>query len=209
MKIGVDARLLSRPLTGIGRYTLEMCRALSKSDSIDLYLYSPAPIKEEYLCGLEAHKIRSKKIINGFLKQIWAEYHLPLWAKKDDVDLFWGPAHRLPRRLSNGIPSVLTIHDLVWKIAPETMRPITKLLESFLSPLAIRRSDFIVADSVATADALGKHYGISTDDLQVIPLGANRVENTQHSDLLIQYDIDRRFILFVGTLEPRKKRLTS
>jgi hypothetical protein len=43
MKIGVDARLLSRPLTGIGRYTLEMCLAILNVENVSLYLYDPRP----------------------------------------------------------------------------------------------------------------------------------------------------------------------
>lgn len=204
MKIGVDARLLTHPLTGIGRYTLEMCRALSKLDHVALYLYSPDPIRDEYLYGLDAHRIRSNNIKNGLFKQIWSEYYLPLWAQEDDVDLFWGPAHRLPRKLSKNIPQVVTIHDLVWKIVPETMRPVTRLLENYLSPKAIQRSDYIVADSVATAEALADHYKIPLDSIEVIPLGAKRAERIQSSDQLIQFGINRRYVLFVGSLEPRK-----
>jgi len=204
MKIGIDARVLSRPLTGIGRYTLEMCRALSKLDRVVLYLYSPDPIRDEYLYGLDVHRIRSNNFRNGLFRQIWAEYHLPLWAQEDDVDLFWGPAHRLPRKLSKDIPQVVTIHDLVWKVAPETMRPVTRLLESYLSPKAIQRSDYIVADSEATSEALSAYYEIPRDSIEVIPLGAKREENIYSSDQLMQYGIDRRYVLFVGTLEPRK-----
>ena len=49
IKIGVDVRLLSRPLSGIGRYTLNMCRALSKNPDVSLYLYSPASISNEII----------------------------------------------------------------------------------------------------------------------------------------------------------------
>jgi len=44
LKIGVDARLLSRQITGLGRYTWEVCRALSNIKDVTLYLYSPSPI---------------------------------------------------------------------------------------------------------------------------------------------------------------------
>ena len=204
MKIGIDARLLSRPLTGIGRYTLEMCRSLSKLDHAALYLYSPEPIRDEYLCGLDVHRIRSSDFSNGFLRQIWSEFHLPLWAKEDNVDLFWGPAHRLPRNLSNNIPRVVTIHDLVWRIVPETMSPITRLLESYLSPKAIRRADYIVADSVATAEALGEYYEVNPGRVEVITLGAMRSGKLQSRNQLKNLGIDRKYALFVGTVEPRK-----
>jgi glycosyltransferase involved in cell wall biosynthesis len=204
MKIGVDARSLTRPRTGIGRYTLEMCRALSRVDSVDLCLYSPDYIRQEYLDILDAHRVRSGNISNGFLRQIWSEYHLPLWVKEDNLDLFWGPAHRLPRIISKNIPLVVTIHDLVWRIVPETMRPITRLLESYFSPKAIGRADYIVADSVATAEALGEYYQVTPGRVEVIPLGAMRADKLQSRDQLKHFGIDRKYALFVGTVEPRK-----
>ena len=96
MKIGVDARLLSRPLTGIGRYTLEMCRALSGLDNISLCLYSPAPFLPDAILGLDKVNVRTGNWDAGVLRQLWSETYLPKWAVNDAVDVFWGPAHRLP-----------------------------------------------------------------------------------------------------------------
>ena len=44
----------------------------------------------------------------------------PRWAALDRADVFWSPRHRVPLRMPT--PSVVTIHDMVWKHAPETMR---------------------------------------------------------------------------------------
>lgn len=204
MKIGIDARLLSRPLTGIGRYTLEMCRALSKQPNTSLYLYSPAPIREEFLFGLETVNIRTKNWDHGLLRQLWSESFLPLWAKDDHVDVFWGPGHRLPRLLSKKIARVVTIHDLVWKYVPETMRPLSRLLERYQMPLAVYSSDAVVADSIATAEAVKKEYGLESDRLSVVPLSANLTERLNYSEILQQLAIVPSYFLFVGTLEPRK-----
>ena len=98
MKIGVDARLLSRPITGLGRYTWEMCRALSNIQDVTLYLYSPSSINNA-VSGLESATIRTHSWNNGLLRQLWSESYLPLWAKEDEIDVFWGSSHRLPRFL--------------------------------------------------------------------------------------------------------------
>jgi glycosyltransferase involved in cell wall biosynthesis len=204
MKIGIDARLLSRPLTGIGRYTLEICRALSKQLNTSLYLYSPAPIRKEFLFGLETANIQTKNWHHGFLRQLWSESFLPLWAKDDDVDVFWGPGHRLPRLLSKKIARVVTVHDLVWKYVPETMRPLSRLLERYQMPLAVYSSDAVVADSIATAEAVKKEYSLEGDRLSVVPLSANLTERLDYSEILHQLAIVPSYFLFVGTLEPRK-----
>lgn len=204
MKIGVDARLLSRPLTGIGRYTLEMCRALCKAQGVSLYLYSPAPVCDEARAGLETAVIRTAAWDNGLLRLLWSESYLPWWAKRDGVDIYWGPAQRLPRFLSGNIASVVTIHDLVWKYAGETMRPLSRILERYQMPLAVRISDEVVCDSLATANAVRREFCVDPDRLSVVPLGANLTESIVPFESLQQFDIERSYFLFVGTLEPRK-----
>ncbi|MEH6446047.1 MAG: glycosyltransferase family 1 protein [Oceanospirillaceae bacterium] len=204
LKVGIDARLLSRPLSGIGQYTLKMCQALSKIENISLYLYSPSPIPADVVCKLSVENIRTANFNNGVLRQFWTECHLPLWAKKDGVDVFWGPAHRLPRWLPNSIASAVTIHDLVWKYAGETMRPLSRFLERYQMPAAVSSADHVIAISNATAVAVKKELGIKSDKLSIVLLGANVTEKTVPFRPLEQLDINHPYFLFVGTLEPRK-----
>ncbi len=204
MKIGVDARLLSRPITGIGRYTLEMCRSLLKIPHISLYLYSPAPISADIAFDSERVNIRTAHWESGLLRQLWSESYLPIWAKMDGVDVFWGPAHRLPRWLPNNIARVVTIHDLVWIYAAETMRPISRMLERCQAPFGVKTADRVVADSQATADAVKKEWPVCSDKLSVIPLGASRVGDVAPFEVLKRLGITGPYFLFVGTLEPRK-----
>ena len=204
MKIGVDARLLSRPLTGIGRYTLEMCRALSIVSNVSLCLYSPAPFRPESMLGLETANIRTGSWEAGVLRQLWAETYLPKWATNDAVDVFWGPAHRLPLRLPKSMARVVTIHDLVWKYAGDTMRPLSRFLERCQTPLAVHSADAVIAVSGSTANAVMSEFGIDNDKLNVVHLGANLAAIEPPFSSLQQFGIDRPYFLFVGTIEPRK-----
>ena len=204
IKIGIDARLLSRSITGIGRYTLEMCRALSKLPNISLYLYSPAPIPYSALKGWQVEKKRFQNWNNGLLRQIWFETLLPFWVKKDDIDVFWGPAHRMPHWLPRNVARVVTIHDLVWKYVSETMGPLSRVLESYQMPYAVSTSDAVVASSKATAEAVKKEFGINSDKLSVVTLGATIPQDLLNTDLLGALDADQPYFLFVGTIEPRK-----
>jgi hypothetical protein len=67
VKSDVDARQLSRPLTGMGRYTFEICQALSKTKGVSLYLYSPAPLRYNFQ-GLERAQVRMKNRDFGILR---------------------------------------------------------------------------------------------------------------------------------------------
>ncbi len=205
MKVGVDARLLSRPLTGIGRYTLEMCRALSKEPGVSLCLYSPAPFIEEVFDSVQGATFRALSWNNRVLRQVWGEVHLPIWAKADKVDVFWGPANRLPSRLKGGIAKVVTVHDLAWKYAGSTMRPMYRLLERFNQPLAIRAADIVVADSQSTAQGVLDEFDISKNKLVVVPLGASLTDlGASCYEVVNGIGVEKPYFLFVGTLEPRK-----
>jgi len=199
MKVGIDARTLSRPLTGIGNYTLEMCKALAKLPDIDLYLYSPNVISCD-LSGLESVFIKTKHWNNSILRQIWSETYLPLWAKNDDIDVFWGPSHRLPRWLPKHIARVVTIHDLVWKYAGKSMRLFSRFLEIYFMPVAVRLADKIVVDSQATLKSVQDEFAVQADRLVCVPLGKKHKE-------ILPSNFTRSYFLFVGTLEPRKNLL--
>lgn len=203
MKIGIDVRQLSRSLTGMGRYTLEICQALSKLENVVLYLYSPAPLRFNFH-GLERAKVRTKNWDSGVFRQLWTETFLPAWASHDDLDVFWGPAHRIPRFLPSKIARVVTIHDLVWKYAGDTMPPLRRKLEQTQIPSAIQHSDWIVTDAFSTAMALEQEYPNSKNKTTVIPLGATYHPETLPFEDLADLSITNNYFLFVGTLEPRK-----
>lgn len=208
MIIGVDARPLSRQLAGIGRYTLEMCRALENIPGVSLKLYSPSPIPKATLEGLEQASVKSMSWNSGLLRQLWSETYLPLWARADKVDVLWGPAHRLPRLLPRSIARVVTIHDLVWKHAGGTMRPLSRRLEAVQMPHAARSADMIAVDSMATGDDVVSAFGTDRKKLKVIypathfsGMMRNPTDVTQK---FASSGIDKPYFLFVGTLEPRK-----
>jgi len=200
MNIGVDARLLSRPLTGIGRYLLEMCRALSTIDDVNLYLFSPVLIPPNNLAGLESAKLITGHSNRYYSWQVWSKLKLPFLAKKEDIDVFWGPAHSLPPFLPKHLPKVVTIHDLVWKFAPSTMRPLSYLLERLQMPYSVKSAELVVADSQATAAAIVDEFKVEEKRITIISLGAEHLSNNSCDEPIIKQD----YFLFVGTLEPRK-----
>lgn len=204
MKIGIDVRQLSKPLTGIGRYTLEMCRALSSNSKVTLYLYSPSPIKSNIIEELQPSVFRTNNLENVLLRQFWSEFNLPLKASSDNIDIFWGPAHKLPMLLSQTIPRVVTIHDLVWKFYGETMRPLSRVLESYQSPKSIKIADHIVVDSESVKKSVLESFEIQSDRITVVPLGANHLISKCDTVDLKALGINGPYFLFVGTVEPRK-----
>jgi glycosyltransferase involved in cell wall biosynthesis len=204
MHVGVDARLLSEPLTGIGRYTLELSKALIRCTPAQLSLYAPSPVDRQIQKNLQSALLKSGPFKSRLLKMAWSQTTLPYWANKDRIDLFWGATHRLPRYLPQSIARVVTIHDLVWKYAPQTMRPLSLIIEKRLMPEAMQLADLIMADSQGTADCIAETFPQYASKVRVVHLGATAQISPPGFTSLSQYGINQPYFLFVGTLEPRK-----
>jgi glycosyltransferase involved in cell wall biosynthesis len=202
LRIGVDARLIGEPVTGIGRYTVELCSRLVETRHRWFLYTSRPPLRpgwERENLTLRAARFRSRA---G--RMLWAQTLLPWWARNDGLDLFWGATHRLPPWLPRRVARVVTIHDLVWRHAGETMRPTSRWLERTLMPRAVRAADRVLADSHSTAAALAAEFPDAADKVRVVHLAASPLAPPAPRESLSELGIVGDFILFVGTLEPRK-----
>lgn len=201
-RIGVDASSLSEQMTGIGRYTFEVLSRLTRAGH-EWFLYSYKPIIVGDWQLPNVHLRPASLPVRG-LRTLWAQSILPWLASQDRIDLFWSPAHRLPRYLSPRIARVVTIHDLVWKHAGETMRPVGRWLDATLMPEAVRLADRIIAVSIHTAEDLLKEMPDAQGKVLSIPLGATPILPAESRESLVALGLETPYFLFVGTLEPRK-----
>lgn len=202
MRIGIDARLLSIPLVGVGRYTYQMVLALADAGA-ELVLYSPAPLTNQ--CPVpDGVVVRTGHFRSRVGRMLWSQSQLPYWARNDGIELFWGPAHRLPKFLPPAIPTVVTIHDLVWKFAAETMRPVSYFFERRLMPQSVGKADMVIADSQSTARDLVAEFPEVAGRVRVVHLGPSPMPMPEGFESLRKLGIASRYFLFVGTLEPRK-----
>ena len=121
--------------------------------------------------------------------------------RRQKIDVYWGSAHKLPLFRIKGVSYVVTIHDLVWKTCPLTMPLRRRLTERFFFPIAIRNADIILAVSQSTANDIVKYFPFCAAKIKVIPLAGML---TEHADVAVSSACDKKYILFVGTIEPRK-----
>ena len=196
LRIAVDARPLAQPRSGIGRYTLRLLEQLHAFPNVQLVLYGCKPDNAQALSRVE---IRPDRYRTRAIDQIWAQTAFRRWSREDRVDLYWSPRHHLPI-LPIGIPTVVTIHDLVWKRAATTMTAGGWLLERLLMPQSLRQAERILVPSRASADDLNHFFPDVADRVRVVPLG----RPSEPGDVARLNHTDNPYALFVGTLEPRK-----
>ncbi|CAN7418490.1 glycosyltransferase family 4 protein [Mesorhizobium sp. LjNodule214] len=202
MKIGIDGKNLGSATDGIGRFVLKSIEALATLGA-EVCVYAPAQINANYELprgvGLRTGSFNALPA-----RALWGQVVLPSWAARDKVDVFWGPAHRLPLTLDDRMARVVTIHDLVWIHAPETMRVRTWIGERLLMKPALRKADVVATDSNATATALTAEFPWLKSPIKTIAPGTSPLPAPGSFSSLEHLGITRPYALFVGTLEPRK-----
>ncbi|WP_024352481.1 glycosyltransferase family 4 protein [Aurantimonas coralicida] len=203
MKIGIDGRNLTSPLSGISRYVVCAASALvARGHEITLYLPSkPHPS----IPSLDFAAVRIDSAQSVIARHAWSLLTLPRLVRRDRPTLFWGPAHRLPPMRIGSIPKALTIHDLVWIRAPETMRRSTLLGEQVFMRAALSRTDLVLADSDATKKDIEEIWPRYRVPIRTVHAGweirsSACVAQSECADGSLPTD----YLLFVGTLEPRK-----
>ena len=196
LRVGVDARPLSHPHTGIGRYTQAILERIARTHDVELYLYGTAPIA----WTPEGAATRCPAESAGrWQSTVTAQRRFAQWARADRVDVFWSPRHHLPLRLP--CPSAVTIHDLVWRAAPETMAPFARFVERALMGPSISQAARVICVSQATHDTLIRWRPTAADKAVVVHEAA--CVSPADADAPPAHP-ETPFFLFVGTFEPRK-----
>ena len=195
----MDARPLSHPGTGIYRYTRELLLRMCEMGG-QWYFYSPqAYDKSEFASDNIVHRMLSTPAFLGGSQA--SQLLFPYWARRDGIELFWGPRHHLPILLPSRINTVLTVHDLVWQKHGGSMRASRRMVERLLMPGSLRRAGKVVTVSEFIASELSVAFPDVSSRLSVIHSGSGfrRVAPAPVND-----GTASDYFLFVGTMEPRK-----
>ena len=192
MRIAVDARPLNTPKVGIGRYLAELLPRMLRHSRHEWFLYGPRSTWSRNTVQPNA-VVRTPNVSD----ELHAQVLFPRWAALDRADVFWSPRHRLPIRLP--MPAVVTIHDLVWKHAPQTMRRLGYLLERATMPRSIAQASRLIAVSCATSCSIRRYFPKAADKTTVIYCGSFAPTSPTPD-----HKASEPYGLFVGTVEPRK-----
>ena len=110
----------------------------------------------------------------------------------------------MPLFISKNIKTVLTVHDIVHVLFPQTMNLPTLVAERLLMRRSIRRADYVIVDSISTASGIQEHYQVEPTKIGVVYPGGPTFSEHIHSPVFDDENLPGKYFLFVGTLEPRK-----
>lgn len=204
IRLGIDARSLSGQISGVGRYTLEIVRELS-TRNIEIILYCAEPFHIDL--GPAVILTRHSRFKNKYLKFLWNYFYLGICVRSDFLDMFWEPSHRFPFFLPVNLIKILTIHDLVWIKYPSSMKYSNYLLDRFLMPRSLKIANSILTVSNSTKnDLVDKFPELAKKPIYVTYLGITNLSfgSQKIPRVEITIKLSKEYILFVGTLDPRK-----
>lgn len=198
LRIGIDCRPLSRPASGIGKYTYELLTRLLNEHEVDWFLYSYYPISEN-IGKYNNVTFKHPKALSILNEYVWFHILLPQQLKEDKITVFWSPRHHLPYFLKEGIKSIVTIHDLTWIHKPRTMKLLNYLSEKILMPDSIKKADKIITISNHSRKDIEKQFNLPHSKINVISCATSTFKKIEQID-----SIPSKYLLFVGAIEPRK-----
>jgi len=194
---------------GLGRYAESLGRALLPLLGDRLAFFYNAEEGVQPLAGLE--HVPSRTVALGYKPWrmlIWLGQlvRIPFNQLLPRAALFHATEHLLmPLRR---VPAVLTVHDLIFRRYPAHHKPLNRWYLNLTMPLYCRRASHVIAVSEQTKRDVIEAYGVPAEKITVIYEAASPNFAPQSPEAIaamgVQYGLPERYILSVGTIEPRK-----
>jgi glycosyltransferase involved in cell wall biosynthesis len=216
VKIGFDAKRLFNNFTGLGNYSRFVVKALSEFYPENQYLLYSPKVKQhsDTLSFFDSPSIEIKTPsgLDSKFGGVWRSYGLGDLAHKDGVQIFHGLSNELPLTKPNGLKTVVTIHDVIFKRYPEFYNPIDRMIYDWKFRKACESADKIITVSSQTAQDVIHFLKADEKKVSVIYQGCHPFFTRGYSSEEIdkvkrKYQLPEKFILNVGTIESRKNAL--
>ncbi|MEM7118704.1 MAG: glycosyltransferase family 1 protein [Chloroflexota bacterium] len=205
LRIGIDCRLPYYQMGGISQYVLHLLPALAALDSENAYrvFHSRKDGRSHTPTAPNFQRINAWTPCH----HRWERWTLAAELLPHRLDIIHSPDFIPPQ--FGAKRRVITVHDLNFKYYPQFLTAESRRYYLDQIEWAVDVADHISADSHATRQDLIDLLNVPPDKVTTVHLAANPLYEqswgeTAVSRTLAQHNLPRGFILFVGTLEPRK-----
>ena len=213
MNIGIDARLLERKITGIGRVLITFLNDIPKYDKENKYFlfsYDSIDFNKDFYTNITTVK---SIIPQKLFAPIWSNFILPRYLKKNKIELLFSVNQILPLVKVKDCKYVSIVHDVIYKADPNFLPFIYRRYLQFFAYFSIKISDKILTDSEYSKKDILKHYNVSENKIQVVLPSTNKdfkplnLTDSEREEIKKQFRLSKNVILYVGMIENRKNIL--
>ncbi len=214
MNIGIDIRVLARGTrTGVEEYTINLLsHLLSLESEIDYKLfynaYQKVDLDYDWL-NLDNVELKDFRIPNRIFFAIARYLNQPKIDRLlKGIDIYFNP-HFFVAPLTNKCKKIITFHDLSFEHYPEFFSWRKRAWQKFLMNTReeANKADKIIAVSQSTKNDLINLYKIKENKIEVVHSGVGeefRIIKNDNAEIKKKYNLPEKFILYFGTIEPRK-----
>ncbi|MEA1963362.1 MAG: glycosyltransferase family 1 protein, partial [Patescibacteria group bacterium] len=221
MKIGIDiSTLMDAYFSGVSEYSYNLIKKIIEKDKKNEYIlyfnsFAPKNFKINFFKYPDVKVIQTRypnKIFNHIMQNLFKFPKVDKFLGK--VDLFFSP-HLNFYNYTNAPKKIITIHDLSFVKYPEFFSLRKNLWHKMINIKKIpQKYDKIIAVSHNTKNDLIELFNIPENKIQVIYSGIeNDMRKISEQELNLirdnydfkqKYNLPNKFILYLGTIEPRK-----
>ena len=214
MRIAIDLIPIIGKEAGLQRYAQQLVEGIADFDKKNKYVlllnekvYNLLAVRQDNFTNV---KVKTPPKIHFF----WEQVYLPLHTLFKNFDVLHFPISAPLYFQLSSTKSIVTVHDLTFILYPKTMTKISRFYWSFFMKRGIKTAKRIIAVSKNTKDDLIKYYNIPEEKVKIIPEALTRNFSASlmagnFQSIKGRYALPEKYLLYVGTLEPRKniKRL--
>lgn len=214
--IAIDIRLIGRNRTGDEAVFRNLVRSVLELDRTNRYVLLTDLADDEAKKALlpviasEGTLPENARIVtlSARGKFSWNLFSAPLFLVRNKIDVFH-TQYILPFYVPRRTSIVTHIHDVSFKAFPRYIGLMDRLFLAAFIPGTMRRSDRLIAPSKFTRDEIMKRFGVPSEKIAVIPNALDpsflaRPTRNDLSRIRSTYGLPDKFILSVGTMQPRK-----
>lgn len=214
MKIGYDAKRAFSNAAGLGNFSRNTIRALSRQFPNNQYfLFHPGTRRSLFSMPENAVVVKPETFLGKTMRNIWRSFYIAKLVKRHKLDIYHGLSHELPFGIHcTGVPSVVTIHDLIYLRFPQYYQKIDRSIYNRKFRYSCKFATRIHAISEQTKQDLMSYFFVPEEKIKVVyqsinPVFFERVTENQKKEVRKKFQLPPRFVLTVGTVEPRKNIL--
>lgn len=216
MRIGLDGIPLTEAKAGIGHYTAELSAELARQSPVDDFELI-LPDRFEVAADDEGESqipptsnLRVVRAPSTGVRLRWWSMGLPLYARERELALFHGTNYHVP--VWDTCPTVVTVHDLSSLLHADTHRAELVRRARARLPAMVRAATYIITDSESVKREVCEHLDADPARVVSVPLAPRRsfrpVPAHESVEVRCRLGVADDFLLFVGTVEPRKNLST-
>ncbi len=211
MNFCLDARTATDHFPGIGRYVVNLARAMTPlldGDERLILLRDPTQPSRWDLRALAGEKLQvvDAPLSPFTLRQQWA---IPRLLRRLGADLYHSPYYLMP--YLPGVPTVVTMYDLIPLLFPHRVSTPARLLFRWMTVLALQAASHVIVISQATRRDLLTFYHLPPQKVTAVPLAADPAFHPQLpaevERVRRKYGLPENCLLYLGSNKPHKNLL--